>query len=82
MNRIFMNEYYNEPEISVNGDLNDLDALAEKQYNTINPKYDWELNEKLESDYHNTYYNTSTKKYGTRTIRMNNKEWHKLNKIK
>ena len=36
------------------------------------------LNQKIEADYHNTYY--SKGKYGTRTLRMKNKQWHKLNK--
>lgn len=38
------------------------------------------LNQKVEQDYHNTYYNTKTKSYGTRTIKLANKDWHKLNK--
>ena len=39
------------------------------------------LNQKVEQDYHNTYYNTKTKSYGTRTIKLANKDWHKLNKV-
>lgn len=39
------------------------------------------LNQKVEQDYHNTYYNTTTKSYGTRTIKLANKDWHKLNKV-
>ena len=39
------------------------------------------LNQKIEQDYHNTYYNTTTKRYGTRTIKLANKDWHKLNKV-
>lgn len=74
-----MNEYYNEPEIDVVGNINDLENVANKQFNTINPKYDWELNQKVENDYHNTYYNTKTKEYGTRTLKMNNYEYLKLN---
>ena len=34
-----------------------------------------------ESKYHNTYYNHKNKKYGTRTLKMKNKEWHKLNTL-
>lgn len=32
-----------------------------------------------EASYHNTYYHGKGK-YGTRTIKMNNKKWHELNK--
>ena len=39
------------------------------------------LNQKIEVDYHNTYYNTRNKSYGTRTIKLANKDWHKLNKV-
>ena len=39
------------------------------------------LNQKVEQDYHNTYYNAPTKSYGTRTIKLANKDWHKLNKV-
>lgn len=39
------------------------------------------LNHKIEQDYHNTYYNTTTKSYSTRTIKLANKDWHKLNKV-
>ena len=38
------------------------------------------LNIKVEQDYHNSYYNTKTKSYGTRTIKLANRDWHKLNK--
>ena len=47
----------------------DKDITYDKIENT-----DWSA----ESKYHNTYYNTTTKKYGSRTIRMNNKDWHTL----
>ena len=40
-----------------------------------------QLNQKIEQDYHNTYYKTNTKSYGTRTIKLANKDWHKLNKV-
>ena len=44
--------------------------------------YDWieKTNWSKESEYHNTCYNHMTKKYGVRTLKMKNKEWHKLNK--
>ena len=46
--------------------------------------YDWieKTNWSKESEYHNTYYNHITKKYGIRTLKMNNKEWHKLNTLR
>ena len=37
------------------------------------------LNIKIEQDYHNTYY-LGNRKYGTRTLKLANKDWHKLNK--
>ena len=39
------------------------------------------LNQRIEDDYHNTYYNHKNKKYGTRTLKMKNKKWHKLNTL-
>ena len=36
--KIYMNDYYNEPEILLVGDINDLEALAAKQYNEIKRK--------------------------------------------
>ena len=36
------------------------------------------INQKIEQDYHNTYYNKGS--YGTRTLKLANKDWHKLNK--
>ena len=56
-----------------------LDYYGIEEIKEIRSKEDDDLNQKLEADYHNTYYNTSTKKYGTRTLKMSNKEWHKLN---
>ena len=50
-------------------------ADVDKIYETIE-KTDWSK----ESEYHNTYYNLKTNTYGKREIKMNNKEWHKLNK--
>jgi len=38
------------------------------------------LNIKIEQDYHNTYY-LGNRKYGTRTLKLANKDWHKLNKV-
>ena len=73
-----MNDYYNEPEILVSGDINDLEKLAQEQYNKINTKTSF--NHKNEEDYHNTYY--SRGRYATRTLKMNNKEYLKLNNIK
>ena len=46
-----------------------------KEYKSLKDEM---LNEKIESDYHNTYY-LGNGKYGTRTLKMSNKEWHKLN---
>ena len=37
-------------------------------------KINWEA----ETQYHNTYYHGKGK-YGTRTIKMNNKKWHEIN---
>jgi hypothetical protein len=34
------------------------------------------LNEKIEQDYHNSYYKNG--EHRTRSLRMNNKEWHKM----
>ena len=38
------------------------------------------LNIKIEQDYHNTYY-LGNRKYGARTLKLANKDWHKLNKL-
>lgn len=75
-----MNEYYNEPEILIVGDINDLDNLIPKEFKEVKTKSEELLDQEIETDYHNTYYNPRTKKYGHRTISMSNKEWHKLNK--
>lgn len=37
------------------------------------------FNQKIESDYHNTYYKKGN--YGARTLKLANKDWHKLNKV-
>ena len=78
--KITMNEFYNEPEIYLVGSIEELEQIeAERRFNEIDPMQDHDLNQKVDSDYHNTYYHGNGK-YGTRTIRMSNKEWHKLNK--
>ena len=61
-------------------DRGDASNLSEElnYYNIDNSPSDINLNQKIEADYHNTYY--SKGKYGTRTLRMKNKQWHKLNK--
>jgi len=49
-------------------------------YNIENKSKDKEnFNQKIEQDYHNTYYNKGS--YGTRTLKLANKDWHKLNKV-
>jgi hypothetical protein len=61
-------------------DRGDASNLSEElnYYNIDNSPSDINLNQKIEADYHNTYY--SKGKYETRTLRMKNKQWHKLNK--
>ena len=61
-------------------DRGDASNLSEElnYYNIDNSPSDINLNQKIEADYHNTYY--SKGKYGTRTLKMKNKQWHKLNK--
>jgi hypothetical protein len=61
-------------------DRGDASNLSEElnYYNIDNSPSDINLNQKIEADYHNTYY--SKGKYGSRTLRMKNKQWHKLNK--
>lgn len=75
-----------EDDIIDRGDATNLsESLDYYNIDTIwqtNKKYYDEqenLNQKIESDYHNTYYQNG--KYVTRTIKMNNKKWHKLNRI-
>jgi len=58
-------EYYN------------IDSVWQTQKKQYDEQED--LNQKIECDYHNTYYNKGS--YGTRTLRMNNKQWHKLNQL-
>tara|TARA_R110002153_G_scaffold158108_3_gene310157 strand:+ start:2552 stop:2809 length:258 start_codon:yes stop_codon:yes gene_type:complete len=60
-------------------DRGDASNLSEElsYYNLDNSPLDNNLNHKIEKDYHNTYYIAG--KYITKTLRMNNKQWHKLN---
>lgn len=73
-----MNDYYNEPEIILVEDIHELDNLIPEEFKTSKTKSEELLDQEIETDYHNTYYNTRTKKYGHRTIKMKNKEWHTL----
>lgn len=59
-------------------DRGDASNLSEElsYYNIDNSPSD--INQKIEADYHNTYYKKG--KFSTRTLRMNNIKWHKLNK--
>ena len=73
-----INKLYDiEDDIIDRGDASNLSEEL-NYYNIDNSPSDINLNQKIESDYHNTYYNKG--KYGTRTLRMKNKQWHKLNK--
>ena len=56
-----------------------MDYFQMEQIIEIKSKTDEDLNDKIESDYHNTYRING--KYKTRTLRMSNKDWHKLNNI-
>ena len=72
---IYMNDYYNEPEIILVGDINDIEALHADEFKALNKKTISFLNE---DGYHNTYY-LGKGKYGTRTLKMKNTEYLKLN---
>ncbi len=73
-----INKLYDiEDDIIDRGDASNLSEEL-NYYNIDNSPSDINLNQKIEADYHNTYY--SRGKYGTRTLRMKNKQWHKLNK--
>jgi hypothetical protein len=73
-----INKLYDiEDDIIDRGDASNLSEEL-NYYNIDNSPSDINLNQKIEADYHNTYY--SKGKYGTRTLRMKNKQWHKLNK--
>ena len=75
--KIHMNELFNEPEILL---VEDIEALPkEENYFSHKTKSEELLDQEIETDYHNTYYDPKTKKYGHRTLRMSNKEYHKLN---
>jgi|TARA_B100001094_G_scaffold133640_1_gene129475 hypothetical protein len=73
-----INKLYDiEDDIIDRGDASNLSEEL-NYYNIDNSPSDINLNQKIEADYHNTYY--SKGKYETRTLRMKNKQWHKLNK--
>jgi len=76
-----MNNYINklydiEDDIIDRGDASNLSEEL-SYYNIDNSPSDINLNQKIESDYYNTYFIKS--KYVTRSLRMNNIKWHKLN---
>ncbi len=74
-----INKLYDiEDDIIDRGDASNLSEEL-NYYNIDNSPSDINLNQKIEADYHNTYY--SKGKYSTRTLKMKNKQWHKLNKI-
>tara|TARA_B110000908_G_C9945523_1_gene310164 strand:- start:220 stop:498 length:279 start_codon:yes stop_codon:yes gene_type:complete len=52
-----------------------LDYYQLDEYN-IKSRNEPFLNEKVEQDYHNSYYKDG--QHRTRSLRMNNKEWHKM----
>ena len=77
---IYMNDFYNEPETFIVGDITDLEQIIEKEFKPNTPTKSEELlNQEIETDYHNMYYNPKTKKYGYRTLKMKNKDYLKLN---
>ena len=78
LDKLHMNDYYNEPEIILVEDIHVLEELNENPTYEHNTKSEELLNQEIAIDYHNTYYKKG--KYGTRTLRMSNKEWHELNK--
>ena len=77
LDTLHMNEFYNEPEILLVEDINELEKLASEKLYEHETKSEHLLNQEIETDYHNTYYKDG--KYGHRTLRMSNKEWHALN---
>ena len=77
MNNNINRLYDIEDDIIDRGDASNLSEEL-SYYNIDNSPSDINLNQKIEADYHNTYY--SKGKYGTRTLIMKNKQWHKLNK--
>lgn len=78
MNNNINRLYDTEDDIIDRGDATNLSEEL-NYYNIDNSPSDINLNQKIEADYHNTYY--SKGKYSTRTLKMKNKQWHKLNKI-
>ena len=71
-----------EDDIIDRGDATNItEALSYYDIENDSPSDIEVLNQKVEQDYHITYYNTKTKSYGTRTIKLANKDWHKLNKV-
>lgn len=71
-----------EDDIIDRGDATNItEALSYYNIENDSPSDIETLNQKVEHDYHNTYYNTKTKSYSTRTIKLANKDWHKLNKV-
>ena len=73
-----INKLYDiEDDIIDRGDASNLSEEL-NYYNIDNSPSDINLNQKIEADYHNTYY--SKGKFSTRTLRMNNIKWHQLNK--
>ena len=81
MNNI--NKLYDiEDDIIDRGDASNLtEGLNYYNIENNSPSDIQTLNQKIEADYHNTYYNTRTKSYGARTLKLANKDWHKLNTI-
>ena len=74
-----INKLYDiEDDIIDRGDASNLSEEL-NYYNIDNSPSDINFNQKIEADYHNTYYNKG--KFSTRTLRMNNIKWQKLNKI-
>jgi hypothetical protein len=76
------NLYDIEDDIIDRGDATNItEALSYYAIENDSPSDIEILNQKVEQDYHNTYYNAKTNSYGTRTIKLANKDWHKLNKV-
>ena len=81
-----LNKLYDiEDDVIDRGDATNLseglDYYQMEKFINPPPKRDKDLNQRIEDDYHNTYYNYKTKKFGGRTLKMKNKEWHKLNTL-
>ena len=78
MNNNINRLYDIEDDIIDRGDASNLSEEL-SYYNIDNSPSDINLNQKIEADYHNTYYIKG--KYMTRALRMDNVKWHKLNII-